>query len=71
MTDEELDDLVIEMNRFPHPEDEPFVVDEALLERRLQMTPAERIATHGKALELIKRVVARCRDKYAIQVWFH
>jgi len=71
MTNEDLDDLVIELNRFPHPEDDPFVVDEALLERRLKMTVPERFATHAKASELIRRVVARCRDKYAIQVWFH
>jgi hypothetical protein len=69
MTQEELDDPLIKLNRFP-PDDEPFAPDEELLERRLKMSPAERLETHGRARELIQRLTKRLREKYAIQVWF-
>jgi hypothetical protein len=68
--EEEPDDfeLLKMLDRFPT---EPrYEVDTELLRRRLDMTPAERVANSFKAKRLLERVVKRVRDKYAINAHF-
>ena len=64
MSDERDDDLIEQMNNGPHPEVEKPPFDLELMNRRLALTPAQRVQNYFKAKELADRMLKRIRDKY-------
>jgi hypothetical protein len=66
MPNERDDELVRMMNTYPPPQEPEKTLDIDLLERRLRLTPAQRLQNMANATRLANRLLKRIREKYAL-----